>query len=155
MAVERLGAHEVFRFLLPTQVEAISDAAQVISRGAGDTIYYMGTPATHLYVLLRGEVALRLPGRGGVSLLIEQLGSGAMFGSCLCLDLDAYYLTAQCLTDVELLRVEATLLRRLMEGDLVMGFALQQHISKIYFKRYVDTMKKLQSIVFSLPLEGA
>jgi len=155
MAVERLGAHEVFRFLLPKQVEAISNAAQVIARVAGDTIYYMGTPATHLYVLLHGQVALRLPGRGGVSLLIEQLADGAMFGSCLCLDLDAYYLTAQCLTDVELLRVEATLLRRLMEGDLMMGFALQQHISKIYFKRYVDTMKKLQSIVMSLPLEGA
>lgn len=155
MAVERLGAHEIFRYLSPRQIDAISNAAEVITRVAGDTIYFMGTPATHLFVLLHGQVVLRLPGRESVSLIIEQLNEGAMFGSCVCLDLDAYYLTAQCLTDVELLRVEAALLKRLMEDDLPMGFALQTQISKIYFKRYVDTMKKLQSIVMSLPLEGA
>lgn len=155
MAVERLGAHEVFRYLTPRQVDVISNAAEVLTFAAGDTVYYMGTPATHLFVLLHGQVALRLPGREGVSLLIEQLGEGAMFGSCLCLDLDAYYLTAQCVSRVELLRIKATALRRLMEEDLPMGFALQTHISKVYFKRYVDTMKKLQSIVMSLPLEGA
>jgi CRP-like cAMP-binding protein len=150
-----LGAHEVFRYLSPRQIDAISSAAEVITRAAGDTVYYMGTPATHVYVLLHGQVALRLPGREGVSLLIDQLDAGALFGSCLCVDLDTYYLTAQCLTEVELMRVEAALLRRLMEEDLPMGFALQTHISKIYFKRYVDTMKKLQSIVMCMPLEGA
>lgn len=155
MAVERLGAHEIFRYLSPNQIDTISNTAEVIHRVAGDTIYFMGTPATHLFVLLHGQVVLRLPGRGGISLIIEQLSEGAMFGSCVCIDLDAYYLTAQCLTDVELLRVEAALLRRLMEDDLPMGFALQRQISKIYFKRYVETMKKLQSIVMSLPLEGA
>lgn len=154
MAPQQLGAHEVFSFLSPNQVDAISDAAEAITRGAGDTLYYMGAPATHLYVLVHGQVALRLPGRDGVSVLIEQLGDGAMFGSCVCIDLPAYSLTAQCLTDVELLRVEAKLLRRLMDRDLPMGFALQTHISKTYFKRYVETMKILQSIVMSIPLAG-
>ncbi len=155
MAVEQLAAHEVFSYLSPNQVNAISTASEPLTRSAGDTIYYMGAPASHLYVLLRGQVALRLPGRGGVSLLIEQLTEGALFGSCVCFDIDSYSLTAQCLTDVELLRIDALTLRRLMEKDLTMGFALQRHISKVYFRRYVETMKKLQSIVFSLPLEGA
>lgn len=154
MAIERLVAHEMFRFLSPKQIDMISTAAEVTHRAAGDTIYFVGAPATHLYVLLQGQVVLRLPGRGGVSLVIEQLSQGAMFGSCLCLDLDSYYLTAQCVSDVELLRIEAKLLRRLMEEDLTMGFALQTQISKIYFKRYVDTMKKLQSIIMTMPLEG-
>ena len=154
MPVEQLGAHQIFSYLSPNQIDAISNAADVVTRSAGDTLYYMGAPATHLYVLLHGQVALRLPGRNGVSLLIEQLGDGALFGSCVCIDLDTYSLTAQCLTDCELLRVESRVLRRLMEKDLPMGFALQTHISKVYFGRYVESMKKLQSIVMSLPLEG-
>ena len=154
MAVEQLAAHEVFSYLTPKQVDVISSAAELITRSAGDTIYYMGAPATHLYILLHGQVTLRLPGREGVSLLIDQVAEGAMFGSCVCLDLDAYSLTAQCVTDVQLLRIEARIVKRLMEQDLPMGYALQTQISKIYFKRYVDTMKKLQSIVMSIPLES-
>lgn len=154
MAVETLAAHEIFSFLSPNQVDAISNVSEVVTRSAGDTLYYMGAPASHLYVLLHGQVALRLPGRGGVSLLIEQLGEGSLFGSCVCFDIDSYSLTAQCLTETQLLRIEASTLRRLMEKDLPMGFALQRHISKVYFRRYVETMKKLQSIVMSLPLEG-
>jgi CRP-like cAMP-binding protein len=155
MAVEKLKAHDVFRYLAPEQVRVISNSAELITRTAGDTVYYMGTPATHLYVLLHGQIALRLPGREGISLLIDQLGEGSLFGSCICIDMSTYYLTAQCVSDVEMLRIEAKLLRRLMEEDLTMGFALQQHITKVYFTRYVETMKKLQSIILSLPLEGA
>jgi CRP-like cAMP-binding protein len=154
MAVQTLGAHEIFSYLSPNQVDAISDASEVISRSAGDTVYYQGASATHLYVLLHGQVALRLPGRGGVSLLVEQIGEGALFGSCVCFDIDAYSLTAQCVTETQLLRIEAATLRRMMENDLTMGFALQRHITNVYFKRYLETMKKLQSIVLSMPLEG-
>lgn len=155
MATKQLVAQEVFRFLMPDQIDAISSAAEVIDHRAGDTVYFQGAPATFLYVVLQGEVALRLPGREGVSVLIDQLGEGAMFGSCVCVDLDSYYLTAQCVTDAQLLRFEASLLRKLMADDLRIGLAIQTQISRIYFKRYVDTMKKLQSIVMSIPLEGA
>lgn len=155
MAVQHLAAHEVFRFLRPEQVDAISNAAEILDYKAGDTVYFQGAPATHLYVVLHGQVTLRLPGREGVSLLIDQVGDGAMFGSCVCVDLESYYLTAQCVVNTQLLRFEANLLKRLMADDLRIGYAIQTQISVIYFKRYVDTMKKLQSIVMSIPLEGS
>jgi hypothetical protein len=34
-----------------------------------------------------------------------------------------------------------------------MAYALQTRISKIYLRRHVDTMRKLQAIVKNLPLE--
>jgi len=37
----------------------------------------------------------------------------------------------------------------------MMGYTLQTQISRIYFNRYIQTMKKLQSIVMNLPLEPA
>ena len=42
-----------------------------------------------------------------------------------------------------------------MDDDPLMGYAIQTLISRVYFKRYIDTMQKLQAIVHSIPLEAA
>jgi CRP-like cAMP-binding protein len=76
-----------------------------------------------------------------------------MFGACKCFDIDTYACTAQCTRESRLLKIEADALRYLMEEDHRMGAVMQRRMSGIYFKRYVDTMRKLQSIVMNLPVE--
>lgn len=153
MAVEQLDRQEVFQFLRPDQVMTISDAAKVLEFGTGDTIYRKGQRAEYFYIVLDGQVSLRLPGGSGVSIQVDEVTRGAMFGSCVCFDLVNYSLTAQSSSDCRLLRIEAATLKELMDKDLVMGYAIQTQISRIYFNRYLDTMKKLQAIVMNLPLE--
>ncbi len=153
MHFERLEGQEVFQFLRPEQVKAISDVAEVVEFQAGDTIYEKDSPAEFFYVVLEGQVSLRLPGQSGVSLQVDELTKGAMFGSCVCFQLVDYALNAQCTTDARLLKIESATLKELMDGDLVLGYTIQTQISRIYFHRYIDTMKKLQSIVLNLPLE--
>ena len=152
--VQNLTTQEVFQFLRPDQVKAISDASETITCSAGETVYERGTRAHHFYTVLEGEVALRLPGKGGFSILIDQLTRlKAMFGACVCFDRDSYALTAQCVEDSELLKTKNAALKKLMDEDPVMGYRLQTRISEIYFNRYNETMKKLQSIVMNIPLE--
>jgi CRP-like cAMP-binding protein len=153
MALERLEGQEVFQFLRPDQITAISDVAEVVEYQAGDTIYEKDARADHFFVVLEGQVSLRLPGQSGVSLQVDEVTKGAMFGSCVCFQLIDYSLNAQCTTDSRLLKIESTTLKELMDSDLVLGYTIQTQISRIYFHRYVDTMKKLQSIVLNLPLE--
>jgi CRP-like cAMP-binding protein len=153
MAVERLERHEVFQFLRPDQVMAISEAAEVMEYRAGETIYHKGEPAVFFYVVLDGQVSLRMPGKAGISIQVDELTTGAMFGSCVCFQLVDYSLTAQCTSDTKVLKLDAATLKALMDKDLVMGYAIQTQISRIYFNRYLDTMKKLQSIVLNLPIE--
>ncbi len=153
MKLERLEGQEVFQFLRPEQMKAISDVAEVVEFGAGETIYEMGARADHFYVVLDGQVSLRLPGQSGVSVQIEELTKGAMFGSCICFQLINYSLNAQCTSNSRLLKIESATLKELMDDDLLMGYTIQTQISRIYFNRYIDTMKKLQSIVLNLPLE--
>jgi len=155
MIPDRLNKNEVFQFLRPEQVRAVSDVAQVVEFDAGETIYERGTPADHFYVVLDGQVSLRLPGTSGVSIQIEELTEGAVFGSCICFQLVEYSLNAQCTRDSKLLKIESATLKELMDQDLMMGYTLQTQISRIYFNRYIQTMKKLQSIVMNLPLEPA
>jgi CRP-like cAMP-binding protein len=133
---------------------AISEAARVLEYRPGDTIYRKGEPATYFYVVLDGQVSLRLPGKAGISIQVDELSRGAMFGSCVCFQFPDYSLTAQCSTDARVLQLDAATLKELMDQDLVMGYAIQTQISRIYFNRYLDTMKKLQAIVMNLPIES-
>jgi len=150
---ERLRAQDVFDFLRPEQVNVISEASDKVAYAAGETVYERGAKADHIYAVLDGEVTLRLPGKSGVSVVIDQLSKGGLFGSCTCLGRDKYALTAQCSADSHLLRIEHSVLKSLMDEDLVMGYALQSRFSEIYFGRYVETMKKLQAIVMNIPVE--
>jgi CRP-like cAMP-binding protein len=149
---ERLIAHEVFGFLRPDQVDAISERAERVHLPAGTIVYEQGARADHLYTVLEGEITLRLPGRDGFSVVIDQVRPGEMFGSCVCFQRADYALTAQCTTDAELLKIESKALKELMDSDLVMGYALQTRLSAVYFGRYIETMRKLQAITMSLPI---
>jgi len=149
-----LTAREVFGFLLPEQVNAISEAARRITCKVGDTIYNKGDKAEFFFIVLDGEITLRLPGKGGVNLVIDQLRQGAVFGGCIGYPREAYSLTAQCSEDSQLLRIENSVLKNLMERDPKMGYHLQGYISNAYFSRYIDTMQKLQAIVMNIPVEA-
>jgi len=152
---ERLVAPEVFSFLRPDQVNAISERAERVQFAAGAIVYERGAKADHLYTVLDGEVTLRLAGTGGFSVVIDQVAPGGMFGSCVCFQRSAYALTAQCAMDSELLKIESAALKHLMDRDLQMGYALQTRVLAIYFGRYIETMRKLQAITMSLPIEHA
>lgn len=154
MAIEQLDRNEVFQFLRPDQVKKISEVAEEVSYAGGETIYEMGARADHFYIVLEGQVSLRLPGYRGVSIQIDELTTGAIFGSCVCFQLTNYSLNAQCTSDSRLLKISSITLKDLMDEDLVMGYTIQTQISRIYFQRYIETMNKLQSIVMNLPLEA-
>jgi len=151
---ERLESQDVFGYLTPNQVDSISNAAESVRLFAGDTVYSQGEPAESIYVVLEGEVLLRLPGKGGVSVPLDVVTPGAMFGSCLCFGIDAYSTTAQCTQDSKLLKIKASALSKLMDEDLRMGYTMQRRLSQIYFNRYLSTMGKLQTVVMSLPVEA-
>lgn len=150
----QLIAHEVFSFLRPEQVDAISDRAERVKVPGGAFVYEQGAPADHFYTVLDGEVTLRLPTEGGAGVVMDKLQRGEMFGSCVCFQRTQYALTAQCSRGCELLKIESGALKDLMDRDLPMGYALQARISAIYFGRYIETMRKLQAITTSLPSDG-
>ena len=119
-----LTSQEVFGFLLPDQVNTLSDASEKITKTTGELIYERGDKAEDFFIVLEGEVTLKLP------------------------------LSAQCTGDAQLLKVKSSALKGLMDRDPRLGYTLQGYISTAYFNRYIDTMRKLQSIVMNLPVEA-
>ena len=149
---EQFTGRELFPLLRPEQVNTLSEVAENIALAAGDTVYERGEGAEHLYVVLEGQVSLRMTRTDGASLLIDEAVAGDIFGYCMCLDRHTYATTAVCSKDSRLLKIEAETLKKLMDRDLMTGYAVQTLISKVYFKRYLETMKKLQAIVQSISL---
>jgi CRP-like cAMP-binding protein len=143
---------ELFPLLRPEQVHALSEVAERLSLKKGEIVYNRGDAAMHLYVVIDGQVSLRMRRTDGASLVIDEAGKGEIFGYCVCLDLHTYSTTAICSKDSTLLKIDATSLKKLMDRDLMTGYAVQTLISRVYFRRYLETMKKLQAIVQSIPL---
>jgi CRP/FNR family cyclic AMP-dependent transcriptional regulator len=151
---ERLESQDVFGLMRPDQVNALSNVSETVRFKAGEDVYQQGQQADHIYVVLEGEVALRLPGRGGVTVPIDQATPGAVFGACMCFDSRTYSTKAQCTQDSKVMKIDAVALQKLMDEDHRIGSVIQRRMSGVYFKRYVETMRKLQSIVMNLPVEA-
>jgi|GEM_PF-668066 len=130
MIAEKLKKQDVFELLRPEQVNLLSETAEVVRFKAGEMVYSQGTRADRFYIVLKGQVSLRLPGeKTGVSVLIDELTKGEMFGCCVCTALDAYLLNAQCTADSELLVLSISALKGIMDDDLRIGYAIQSGIS--------------------------
>ncbi len=154
MQTAQLESHEIFQLLRPEQMSILSAAAEEVPLQAGDTVFLRGEPADDFFVVLEGSVALRMLRPDGVSVLIDEVPAGVIFGSCVCFEIDVYTLTAQCTEDSKILKIKASTLKKLMDDDLVMGYAIQTMISRVYFKRYIETMHKLKAVIQSIPLEA-
>jgi CRP-like cAMP-binding protein len=147
MEVTAKQAEELFQFLRPEQVVAVNAAAEPVSFKPGETVYRQGSPATYLYVVVSGKIALYSPGDDGVDVQINELGPGKLFGVCVCLGVDKYTATAVCSEDAWLLRINAEVLKGLMDRDPEIGYALEKQIAKIYFNRYVNATRRLREVV--------
>ncbi len=152
MPVEKLERNELFELLSPKQMDHLSRSSGVMVCQEGERIYSEGLPASHLFVLVKGRVELTRPTPGGINLLIDDLMAGSIFGVSSLTGTERYLLNADCSEDSEVLKVEAAVLRRMLDDDPVVGYAIQRRLSQIFFKRYVETMEKLRSIVQAIPL---
>ena len=152
MVTDELGRHELFELLNPKEMETLSSASGVVKLIKGQRICREGAPATHLFILLKGRAELRRPTGVGLGLLVDELAGGSIIGVSSLMGTERYLLNATCMEDSEVLKVEGVVLRNLLEENSLVGYAIQRKISQIFFKRYVDAMERLQTVVRAMPL---
>ena len=150
MQVADSQSEELFQFLRPEQVVGLNKAAEPVSFKPGELVYERGSPATYMYVVITGKIALHVPGDDGLNVLVNEVGTGQLFGVCVCLGVERYTTTAKCSEDSWLLRIEAAVLKQLMDRDVEIGYALQTEIARIYFGRYVDAMRRLSGVLVNV-----
>jgi signal-transduction protein with cAMP-binding, CBS, and nucleotidyltransferase domain len=147
MVEEKLKSHDLFALLTPKEVERLSNACGVVKLTKGEKVYSEGLPASHLFVLLKGRVELRRPAKGGLSLLVDDIPEGGVFGVSSLAKGERYLLNAECIEDSDVLKVESRILRAILDENPVAGYAIERKISQIFFKRYVEAMERLRAVV--------
>lgn len=152
MSLQDFKGLDLFHQLKPEHVDAIGELTEEVSFKEGENVFRQGEKAEYLYFVIEGHVSLRTTRKEGVSVLINEAIEGTMFGYGAFIDVEKYILTATCAEDTRLYRIKVETLRALMDEDPILGRAVQALISRVYFKRYLETIRKLQAIVGAIPL---
>jgi len=152
MPIEKLEKHELFGLLSPDEMKRLSSVSGVSQLREGEKVYSEGVPASHLFILIKGRVELKRPTQGGLNLLVDDLLAGSIFGVSSLMGADRYLLNAECVEDSELLKIEGKALRKILDDHPAVGYAVQRRVSQIFFRRYLNAMERLQTVIQAIPM---
>jgi CRP-like cAMP-binding protein len=128
-----LEACEFFKDLKPEQIAAIIPICKILRVDAGDFVYRQGGAGEDLFIVAEGQVllerAVSVGARQG-SVAVALLGKGKVFGgwSTLLKEAHVLMLSAVCRKPCVLVALEGAQLRRLMTGDILLGFAILERL---------------------------
>ena len=149
-----IKGHELFRAFGFEEVERISAFSGAKSYQAGEYVFQRGDSGTHFFVVLDGRVDIVLPSEDGESnLVVGRMEKGDIFGVAPLLGFERYTAAARCSMESSVLAVEVAPFRELLKENPAVGFKAMNVMAQAYFTRYIETLKRFQSILNDLVLQ--
>lgn len=130
MRLDILSQVPFFKPLKQDKVAAINRLFRERGYLPGETIYFAGDPAEHLFVLADGKVKLLRHNWTGKDVLLDLLTPGEFFGSLSSLGDDAYAETAQAQTPVCALTIQAEDFRSILDRHPAAALAVLDLVSE-------------------------
>ncbi|MBV9250469.1 MAG: cyclic nucleotide-binding domain-containing protein [Acetobacteraceae bacterium] len=121
---EWLRAQQVFSTLSNTIIDDLASIIQEATLPGAAVLFEQGADATHLYVLLQGQVALWGAAPDGTSAVVEVVHPPDHFVLAPILTQLPHLTSARAVTPVRLLMIEADGLRHLLEREASLANAL-------------------------------
>ncbi len=143
---------EIFSLLTSKQISEISEAAVIKDFEADQIIYDRREVAKNLFILLEGEVSLRVPSRDdtsieSLSLEIEKIVQhGALFGTNLLFDVKRYMTRARVIKPAKVMILDAKKFLEIIRENKS-EFIVMSYLAKVYFQRYINAMKEFEECV--------
>jgi CBS domain-containing protein len=143
-----MKGHELFQSLSFEEIEKVSTFSVSNNLERGDEVFRSGILGSHFFVLLEGEIHLRLPAKAHeTSLVVGRIDSGGIFGLSPLLGSPRFTTTAVCHTKCTVFAVEVVPFRALLEDNSQVGLRVMSVAANAYFTRYVETLKRIQNVV--------
>jgi len=143
---------EIFSLLTSKQIAEISEAALIKNFEPDQIIYERKERAKNLFILLEGEISLRVPSRDdtsieSLSLEIEKIVQhGALFGTNLLFDVKRYMTRARVIKPSKVMMLDAEKFLEIIRENKS-EFIVMSYLAKVYFQRYVNAMKEFEECV--------
>ena len=145
----KIADKEIFSLLTSKQIGEISEAAVIKDFVADQIIYDRKEEAKNLFILLEGEVSLRVPSRedtsiDSLSLEIENITQhGALFGTNVLFDVKRYMTRARAIKPSKVMILDAKNFLEIITKNKS-EFIVMTYLAKVYFQRYVHAMKEFE-----------
>ncbi len=105
-------------------VDTLLENAHVTQHARGSTIFLQDDPASAIYIVANGWVKLYRIAANGTEAVVGTFTKGHSFGEAVALRSDTYPVSAEAVTDCELVRIDAAALLRLLEENPKIAIAM-------------------------------
>lgn len=141
-----IARHPFWQGASPEQLAQLATFATLEHYGVGDLIFQERQPATHLYLIQRGRVALEafLPGTGVTTILV--LGPGEALGWSWLFEPYQWQYSARSVDATEIIAFDAGRLRARVERDPAFGRDLITRTARLLEQRLLAERFKLQEL---------
>ncbi len=143
---------DLFRDLehdLIKQLMEISDKEDVAT---GTILFREGDPATHFYVMLKGNVKLTFKEGTYVAYLVSR--PGEVFGWSSLFDRDAYSATAEALTETRLVKMPGDKVRAILEKHPESAMRFYRRLCKTLGHRLIKSYEAITSVSHAMTAES-
>jgi CRP-like cAMP-binding protein len=148
-----IKGHDLFEQLSVDEINTLNTISTLKKCKKNDTIFEHRAPGTHVFLLMKGVIYLKLYEKTqGISINITKIEKGDLFGLSPLLGRQRYTASASCITNCDVLFIEAKPFRKILQNNLPAGFQIINEVASIYFHRYLEILKNMQVIAKQLTM---
>jgi CRP/FNR family transcriptional regulator, cyclic AMP receptor protein len=129
----------LFQGLNPTTLKQVETISEKHSYAAGTFIFQSGESARYLYILEKGRIRLRFSEGGQVAYTLTD--AGEIFGWSSIVNQATYTLSAQTVSDVNIVQLESKKLETILAGDPSSAMMFYRHLAEFIGQRLFNSYK--------------
>jgi CRP-like cAMP-binding protein len=147
--LESLPYIPLFQDLDPAQIDLLKPLFEQFSCPADTVIFEQGAPATYLYLLIKGEIAIRYKPYDGPPITLTHLRDGDVFGWSAVVGSTRYTSSIVSESQVEAIRIRGSHLLKLFSDAPETGRIIIDRLARVVSPRWNNAHEQVQSLLNS------
>jgi CRP-like cAMP-binding protein len=147
--LESLPNIPLFQNLEPAQTALLKPLFEQFICAPDTTIFEQGEPADYLYLLIKGEVAIRYKPYDSPPITLTHLRGGDVFGWSAVVGSAYYTSSIVSETSIEALRIRGSYLLVLVREHPETGKIIMDHLANVVSSRWKNAHAQVQSLLNS------
>ena len=147
--LESLPSLPLFEDLKPAQIELLKTLFEHFTCAAETFVFEQGDPAIYLYLLIKGEVAIRYKPYDGPPIILTRLASGDVFGWSAVIGSPKYTSSIVSETQIECVRIRDIDLRMLIREYPETGAIIIDRLARVVSARWKNAHAQVQLLLKS------
>lgn len=136
-----------FQSLDAAQIALVKPLFEEFTCPPDTTVFEQGEPASFLYLLIKGEVAIRYKPYDSPSITLTHLHSGDVFGWSAVVGSSTYTSSIICESQLEALRIRGVYLLTLVREHPETGKIIMDHLANVVSSRWKNAHEQVQLLL--------